>query len=101
MQMPQDRHSSKLKRSDILGPCAYIFDSANTGSWRIERPEAAFDKCIKCGVCALNCPAGVITIDKSSEKCVRIMWDYCKGCGICANECPKKAIAMVSERSAK
>ncbi|MDR1000094.1 MAG: 4Fe-4S binding protein [Clostridiales bacterium] len=101
MQRQQEKPTSKLRRFRLYGPCSHVFDASHTGSWRVERPDVAFDKCVKCGICATCCPANVITVDKGSAECVRIMWDYCKGCGICANECPQKAIAMIPERSVK
>ncbi|WP_303841330.1 4Fe-4S binding protein [Anaerotruncus colihominis] len=98
MQTLQEKPMNGLARCDILGPVAYIFDAANTGSWRIERPQVDASACIKCGICQRYCPADVITIHKDQPDCVEFMWDYCKGCGICANECPKGCIQMVSER---
>ena len=84
----------------MQGPCAMEFASGNTGSWRLERPEIDFDSCVKCGICAMYCPANVITIEKERKDGICILWDYCKGCGICANECPKQCIKMVKEGSA-
>ena len=52
----------------ILGPCAYVFTSSNTGSWRIERPRVDFSACIQCGTCRMYCPADVITIHKDSSR---------------------------------
>lgn len=98
MQMQQDQHMKILKSCNVLGPCANIFISSNTGSWRLERPQVDFSACIKCGACQRYCPADVIDIHKDREECVTFMWDYCKGCGICANECPKKCITMIDER---
>lgn len=86
------------KRYRVLGPIASVFQSSNTGSWRIEKPEVDFDSCTKCGTCERYCPANVITIDRDSYECVEIMWDYCKGCGICANVCPIQCISMIDER---
>ena len=85
----------------ILGPCAYVFTSSNTGSWRIERPRVDFSACIQCGTCRMYCPADVITIHKGQQQPLEFQWDYCKGFGICANECPKHCIQMISERSAE
>ena len=101
MQDQQQKRMSAPTRCNVLGPVAHVFDSANTGSWRLERPKVDFAACIKCGTCQRYCPADVITIHKDREECVEIMWDYCKGCGICANECPKKCIDMVDERGEK
>lgn len=98
MQQQQDKRTTKPSRFDAVGPCANVFVSANTGSWRLERPKVDYAACIKCGTCKRYCPAGVIEIDKTQEECVTFDWNYCKGCGICANECPKKCIQMVDER---
>ena len=101
MQTQQKNPTKQPARSNLLGPCAYLFDAANTGSWRLTRPRVDFSSCIRCGTCADYCPANVIAICKDTVECVQIMWDYCKGCGICANECPKQCIRMVPERSEK
>jgi 2-oxoacid:acceptor oxidoreductase delta subunit (pyruvate/2-ketoisovalerate family) len=87
---------NEQNRSNLYGPCAHIFDAANTGSWRLERPKVDGGGCVRCGVCGRNCPADVISLDKAGVG-IGILWEYCKGCGICANECPKKCITMVPE----
>ena len=99
MQQQQERPAKRQERCNVLGPVANIFASANTGSWRLERPVVDFASCIKCGTCARFCPVGIITVDKEKAECVTFDWNYCKGCGICANECPKQCITMQPERS--
>ncbi|MFN3527893.1 MAG: 4Fe-4S binding protein [Candidatus Altarchaeaceae archaeon] len=64
-----------------------------TSGWRIRKPIVDEKKCVKCGLCAIFCPEGIIEIKNFAE----IDYDYCKGCGICAHECPKKAITMIPE----
>ena len=88
-----------------LGPCALIFASSETGTWRVVRPSINTEVCIYCGICAKYCPTDVMTVtkDKSSDTeksigSVGIDFRYCKGCGICANVCPKGAISMIDER---
>lgn len=98
MQTQHTEPTSKPSRRSLLGPVAHVFTSAETGSWRLERPKVDYAACIHCGSCERYCPANVITIHKDKPECVEIMWDYCKGCGICANECPKQCIQMVDER---
>ena len=87
----------------VYGPVAPIFDSVNTGSWRILRPEIDHSLCIGCGQCKTFCPTDVIEIldEGESGKIVKIDWGYCKGCGICANVCPKECIEMVEEKEEK
>ncbi|MDD2251363.1 MAG: 4Fe-4S binding protein [Dehalococcoidales bacterium] len=66
-----------------------------TGDWRSQKPEYIFDRCIKCGVCAIYCPEGCINQNEEGHF-VADMY-YCKGCGICATECPVYVISMVEE----
>ena len=66
----------------------------DTGSWRSERPITDWEKCNRCGWCALYCPPQCRT---DEEDRFETNLKFCKGCGICARECPRKAIQMVSE----
>lgn len=101
MQKQQEKLTKKLKKYNVQGPVSTDFVAANTGSWRLERPEVDFEACIKCGTCARFCPVNIIEIRKDEKECVVFDFNYCKGCGICANECPTKCISMVPESSYK
>lgn len=48
------------------------------------------DACVKCGVCAENCPNEAIT--EGEEKYV-INADLCVDCGTCVDNCPNEAIS--------
>lgn len=98
MSVQPEKLMSKPEKLRILGPCSLEFESANTGSWRIERPKVDAESCIRCGTCSRYCPADCILIHKEGDTPVEIDWRYCKGCGICSNECPKTCIEMVNER---
>lgn len=47
------------------------------------------DACVKCGVCAENCPLGIIT---EGDEAYVIDADACVSCGTCADNCPNEAI---------
>ncbi len=98
MQEQPEKLMKQPKKFRILGPVASVFVSSQTGSWRLEKPNIEYEKCIKCGTCEKYCPTNVITINRNRFECIEIMWDYCKGCGICANVCPAKCITMIEER---
>lgn len=87
------------KYEPLLGPVATVFATVDTGSWRTVRPEVDFSSCVKCGVCRIHCPVGVVEIRKDEVECIVIEWSTCKGCGICASVCPKECIKMIEERS--
>jgi pyruvate ferredoxin oxidoreductase delta subunit len=97
MQKQHNKHLSKLKKHKVFGPVATNYDSVNTGSWRLFRPEVRYSKCIGCKNCQEFCPSDIIEVNMDYETCVTMNWEYCKGCGICANVCPKDCIEMVEE----
>ncbi len=67
-----------------------------TGDWRSSGPVWDLDKCIKCGVCAVFCPEGCITM--RADGYPEADMEYCKGCAICVCECWAACIAMVEEK---
>ncbi|MCK4766188.1 MAG: 4Fe-4S binding protein [Candidatus Aminicenantes bacterium] len=94
----KEQKNGKLEKR-LYGPAAIVFNSVNTGSWRILRPAVDESRCVKCDICASFCPAEVISVHKNggASGVVEIDWAYCKGCGICAEVCPKDCIEMVKE----
>ncbi len=102
-----ERKQGNQKTRRIYGPCALIFSSTETGTWRITRPRIDDEACICCGACEKYCPTEVVSVRKEGSSHgegpaskVDIDMTYCKGCGICANVCPKDAIDMIDEREA-
>ena len=61
------------------------------------RPRPSFfkafvdpERCLGCGLCEANCPAGAIVVD-------RVAWinaERCIGCGSCIEVCPQGAISL-------
>jgi 2-oxoacid:acceptor oxidoreductase delta subunit (pyruvate/2-ketoisovalerate family) len=76
---------------------AFVFSASQTGSWRVERPVFAAEKCNACALCAKFCPAGLVTVDKGNHF-VTFDLTYCKGCGICMSACACECITMVPEK---
>jgi pyruvate ferredoxin oxidoreductase delta subunit len=66
-----------------------------TGDWRSSRPVWEFEKCVKCGVCAVFCPEGCIEMQPDGLPLADM--DYCKGCGICILECWTGCIELKEE----
>ncbi|MEE3453134.1 4Fe-4S binding protein [Dialister sp.] len=50
-------------------------------------------KCIFCGQCQRNCPAGAITVDRANRTW-RINLDACINCGTCIDNCPRKCLSL-------
>lgn len=48
--------------------------------------------CVKCGMCALDCPREIIVKEEGEFPIIR--FDECIGCGKCAAVCPVKAIRI-------
>lgn len=88
--------TSTAGKRKVLGPCSHILVAANTGSWRLERPQLDESRCVRCGICARYCPTACIEVHKEGAA-LSFDWNYCKGCGICANECPRQALTMIPE----
>ena len=52
--------------------------------------KIAADKCVGCGCCKEQCPAGAIS---EGSPAYVIDPDKCVDCGMCAGACPNEAIA--------
>lgn len=50
-------------------------------------PKVNKKLCTRCGICALNCPAGAINVDDPTKT----INEKCISCGKCINHCPHRA----------
>jgi pyruvate ferredoxin oxidoreductase delta subunit len=90
-RLPASEGEMIFGTGDVTGNLTAV----NSG-WRTFRPVIDGGKCVRCLLCWVYCPDGVIG---KEEKDLTVDYDYCKGCGICAHECPRAAISMVREVS--
>jgi|GEM_PF-623735 len=51
------------------------------------------EKCIYCGICAKNCPANAIEVDRTTKEW-KLNIGKCIICNICVEACPKDCIYM-------
>jgi len=65
------------------------------------RPGSSFfksivepERCLGCGVCEFNCPAGAIVVERAAW----VDAQRCIGCGRCAEACPQGAISLRTGR---
>ena len=90
------RHLFK-KRATVL----YPFERLNVPKNFRGKPIWNAEKCsLKCkGVCAMDCPAKAIVMEKIDEKASRpiFLLDRCTFCGQCAESCPFGAITLSEE----
>ncbi|MGI6262225.1 MAG: 4Fe-4S dicluster domain-containing protein [Succiniclasticum sp.] len=52
-------------------------------------------RCICCGMCQRNCPAGAITVD-NARRTWRIDLEACVNCDTCITNCPRKCLRLGS-----
>ena len=45
--MQQNTPMNTPSKRRVLGPCSHVLVAANTGSWRLERPEVAAELCVR------------------------------------------------------
>ncbi len=71
---------------------------AQTGTWRLVRPQIDTAKCKGCWwVCSTFCPDSAIEVIDHKPQ---IQYDHCKGCMVCMVQCPARAISQVDEKEA-
>ncbi|MGI6737421.1 MAG: 4Fe-4S binding protein [Anaerovoracaceae bacterium] len=57
--------------------------------------QCSRDNCVYCGLCAKECPADAITVDRKA-KTWAVDKDACLECGACVEKCPKKCLTLES-----
>lgn len=84
-KMPDHIHSD-LFRMKLPG---WMADAVS----KMTRAKVTFnaDRCVGCGVCAANCPAKVITMEKHHP---RVDYKHCIRCFCCQELCPREAVSV-------
>lgn len=64
------------------------------------------DRCTGCGVCAVDCPTGALTVSRGGEEdAYQLIFqqDICDGCRICGKSCPELCLKLerVIERDSR
>jgi Pyruvate/2-oxoacid:ferredoxin oxidoreductase delta subunit len=54
-------------------------------------PDA--DRCMQCGLCSYNCPAG-IDVRAYAWEGVPVTDSHCLACGICVSVCPRSGLSL-------
>ena len=85
------------KRATVLYPFERLTVPKNLRGKPIWNQEKCSEKCK--GVCAMDCPAQAIVMEKVGEKATRpvFLLDRCTFCGQCAESCPFEAITLSEE----
>jgi len=83
---PPHRLQGAVVRLVPEGVVRWLFDQVGTA-----RPEVDEDKCLLCGECVANCPAGALR-----EEGGRIVADHekCISCYCCTEVCRQRAVQM-------
>ncbi len=56
----------------------------------MKKATVNLDRCVACGVCAMQCPRQAIEIYKGCYAVIDVI--KCVGCGMCERACPAGAI---------
>lgn len=72
-------------------PTEAFYYCQETGTWNIDE-----EKCMGCGVCAEECPFGVIIVHP--ERFAPIKCDLCGGDPQCTKNCPTGALSFIDEK---
>ncbi|MDR3361780.1 MAG: 2-oxoacid:acceptor oxidoreductase family protein [Desulfovibrio sp.] len=91
------KEPATLKFESSWSDCTEKVAVIKTGEWRFKRPIVDKDSCKQCGICAMYCPIGCISVQENNYFLPD--YTYCKGCGVCANECPAHTITMHFEEA--
>lgn len=62
----------------------------------MSRPIINTEECSECGICADNCPNGVLSLEDGGVIKVASE-DNCDGRGTCAEDCPMECIEIEEE----
>ncbi|MGV9103846.1 MAG: DUF362 domain-containing protein [Promethearchaeia archaeon] len=83
-------HTSRVGVRRTAYPSSLTAQQTSIETGRFQRPTVDPPKCVGCGICAENCPAGAISIVDGKAQ---IEYSRCKNCGVCISICPQNAIS--------
>jgi len=70
----------------------------------LTRTQNGEERCVACNLCAVSCPVGCISLQKSQlknkrwyPKFFRINFSRCIFCGLCEEACPTAAIQLIPD----
>ena len=86
----------EAKRCLCCGPCRSCKACVALGLQpELPQIEVNQDLCSGCGICAVVCSYGAITMEKSDKGLVSVIDEFkCKRCGVCSAACPADAIDL-------
>jgi ferredoxin len=101
MRESQDirRSEGKITRRELfkLALPRSLFPAVTTGNVPFGKVKLDGSRCTGCGLCALDCPTGALTVSSSEETdsySLLFGQELCSACGGCVNICPEKCLQL-------
>ncbi|MCF8029191.1 MAG: 4Fe-4S binding protein [Desulfobacteraceae bacterium] len=82
-----------ILRNLITDKATRLYPFETREPWTGVRGELGIDieKCTFCGICALKCPTGCLSVNKKEGLWICDPF-VCVYCGVCVESCPKKCL---------